>query len=246
MKLARAFRRTFGIAAPRLAVRTHVAWHWRGLLLIISLAIGLSMASRIYDVGLSLAGFERGEAVQAKARLDALVSQLQVENAALHAAVTAGERQLQIERVTQDDLAKHVRSLQDDNARLKEDLSFFRSMVAVAGKESGLSLYRFKVERDVLPGQYRYRLLLLQPGQRERAFQGHVQLLVTVWQDNKRTVLTVPEAGENQQLALDFKYYQRVEGTFQVAPGAAVKSVQIKVFERGAAQPRLVQAVAVS
>jgi hypothetical protein len=87
---------------------------------------------------------------------------------------------------------------------------------------------------------------LLQPGQRERAFQGHVQLLVTVWQDNKRTVLTVPEAGENQQLALDFKYYQRVEGTFQVAPGAAVKSVQIKVFERGAAQPRLVQAVAVS
>lgn len=246
MKLARALRRTFGIAAPRLAVRTHVAWHWRGLLLIVSLAIGLSMASRIYDVGLSFAGFERGAADQEKARLGAQVSQLRAENATLRAAVTAGERQSQIERVTQEDLAKHVRTLQDDNARLKEDLSFFRSMIAVAGKESGLSIYRFKVERGALPGEYRYRLLLLQPGQRERDFQGKVQLLVTVWQDNKRTVLTFPEVGESPQLGLSFKYYQRIEGAFQVAPGAVVKSVQVKVFERGAAQPRLVQAIAVS
>jgi hypothetical protein len=245
MRLVRALRRKFGIAAPRLAVRTHVAWHWRWLLLATALAIGLSLAGRIYDVGLQFAGFERGEANQELARLAEQVAQLRSDAATQRAAVTAGERQLQIERVTQNDLAQHVRTLQDENARLKEDLGFFRSLMSAAGKEGGLSIYRFKVERDALPGEYRYRLLLLQSGQREREFRGSVQLLVNLLADGRRTVLTVPAAGAADQLRVNFKYYQRVEGLFQVAPGSAVKSVQVRIFEHGAAQPRLVQAIAV-
>lgn len=245
MRLARALRRKFGIAAPRLAVRTHVAWQWRWLLLAVALAIGLSLAGRIYDVGLQFAGFERGEANQELARLTEQVAQLRSEVAKQRAAVTAGERQLQIERVTQNDLAQHVRTLQDENARLKEDLGFFRSLMSAAGKEGGLSIYRFTVERDALPGEYRYRLLLLQSGQREREFRGSVQLLVNLLANGKRTVLTVPAAGAADQLRVNFKYYQRVEGLFQVAPGSAVKSVQVRIFEHGAAQPKLVQAIAV-
>ena len=245
MRLARALRRKFGIAAPRLAVRTHVAWHWRWLLLAVSLAIGLSLAGSIYDVGLRFAGFERGEANQELARLGEQLMQLRNEVAAQRAAATGAERQLRIERATQNDLAQHVRTLQDENARLKEDLSFFRSLMSAAGQEGELSIHRFKVEHDALPGEYRYRLLLLQSGQREREFRGSVQLLVSLMANGKRTLLTVPAEDAPTQLRVNFKYYQRVEGSFQVAPGSAVKSVQVRIFEHGAAQPKLVQAVVV-
>ncbi|MND01596.1 hypothetical protein D3C83_206460 [compost metagenome] len=39
-------------------------------------------------------------------------------------------------------------------------------------------------------------------------------------------------------LKLKFKYYQRVEGSFRVPPGAAVRSVTARAFEAGQPGPR--------
>ena len=39
---------------------------------------------------------------------------------------------------------------------------------------------------DALPGEYRYRLLLTQSGQRSKDFQGSLQFVVNLQQDNKK------------------------------------------------------------
>ena len=53
-----------------------------------------------------------------------------------------------------------------------------------------------------------------------------------------------PESNRNAtEYQLNFKFFQRVEGTFKVAPGAVVKSLQVRVFENGASTPRLTQTV---
>ena len=39
-------------------------------------------------------------------------------------------------------------------------------------------------------------------------------------------------------LKLKFKYYQRVEGTIRVPPGAQVTAVTVRAFEAGQASPR--------
>jgi hypothetical protein len=99
-----------------------------------------------------------------------------------------------------------------------------------------------------MPGEYRYRLLLLQGGQRERDFQGKVELLVNLMQEGKKVVMTIPSAKEAEAKAysVNFKFYQRLEGTFHVGPSAVVKNVQVRVFENGSAQPKLVQTVNLS
>ena len=54
-------RQRFGIAAPRVSVRSEVAWYlrWAGLILV--LAFSVVLAAWMYDAGRRFAGFDRSE-----------------------------------------------------------------------------------------------------------------------------------------------------------------------------------------
>lgn len=241
--LHRALKRRFSIAASPLAVRRHLAWYWRFPIMLILLAGGVMLAWSFYDAGMRFAGFERGETVSELQRLRDKMGALVRENAILHSAGAQSERKLQIEQATQNDLAKTVKSLQDENAQLKGDLAFFRKLMSPDKNDGNLSIYHFRVENSGSPGEYRFRLLLLQGGQRERDFQGRVQLLVNYAQKGKKMVMTVPSPKETDAptFKVNFKFYQRLEGAFRIEPDASVKNVQVRVFENAAVQPKLMQ-----
>lgn len=248
MRLDRRLKHRFGIAAAPLAVRRHMAWYWRlPLLVAILLAGGIALSWLFYDAGARFVGPDRGAAVDELPRLREKLGSLERENARLRSDGAQSERRMQIEQVTQNDLAKTVKTLQDENAQLKEDLTFFRKQMSSDKSDGDLSIYLFKVD-NTMPGEYRYRLLLLQGGQREREFQGKVQFLVSFTQGGEKLVMTLPSAKEAEARAynLNFKYYQRLEGAFHVEPNAQVKKVQIRVFENGAVQPKLMQTVNLS
>jgi hypothetical protein len=244
----RALQRKFGISAPRVAVRAHVPWYWRWLGYVALGAVVVGVGWTTYDYGMELAGFRQSEAARAHAKLQEEIKQRASENAELRSQVTAAERQMQIERATYGDLAKQVKSLSDENAALREDLAFFQSLMTVGGKEGALSVNRFRVQPEALPGEYRYRLLLVQTGQRVKEFQGKLQFVLNLQQGDRKFVLTLPAEGEKdvKEYEVSFKFFQRVEGTFKVAPGAVVKSLQVRVFENGSVAPKLSQSVNVS
>jgi hypothetical protein len=155
---------------------------------------------------------------------------------------------MQIERATYGDLARQVKTLSEENASLREDLAFFQSLMTAGGKEGAVSLNRFRVQPEVLPGEYRYRMLLVQSGQRVKEFQGTLQFVLNLEQGDRKFVITLPPEGEKnvKDYQVNFKFFQRVEGTFKIAPGAVVKSLQIRVFENGSVAPKLSQTVSVS
>jgi hypothetical protein len=248
MKWVRAIRRNFGITAPRLAVRTHVAWYWRWLSIVLFFSASIAIVWVVYDAGRKFAGFDRGDAAQQVSKLTEQVAQLQREISSSRTALAVSERQRRIDQAMREDLAKQVRAMQTENARLKEDLSFFHSLMAGGSKEIGVSIYRFKVEHGTGAGEYRYRLLLLQSGQREREFKGNMQLLVSLVDRGKPLVVSVPPVGSlpAQRIEVGFKYYQRIEGTFQLGLSAQVKSVQVQIFERGSPRPVLTRVATVS
>jgi len=244
--LLKRFRQRFGISAPRMTVRTHVAWYWRVLGLVAVLSCSLVLANWMYDAGRRIAGYDRSEAEQEMSQLRQSLNKLTEESTTLRTSVNASESKLQIERAAQAQLVKQVKALEDENARLKEDLAFFENLIPGERKDNALSINRFRVEPDALPGEFHYRLLLLQGGSRAQPFQGNLQLLVTLQQEGKNAIITLPEAGAAQAYKINFRYFQRVEGTFRVAPGARVKTVQIRIFENGSAQVRASQSVNLS
>jgi hypothetical protein len=233
----------FGISAPRMAVRAAIPWYWRWLGLI-ALAMTILLLSRAaYDFGKEFAGFDQSEADREVQRLGASNSRLQQELASVRGQIAQGERQLQMERATYADLVKQMKALSEENATLKEDLAFFQTLMPSGGKDDGVAINRFLVQNDALPGEYRYRLLLTQTGKRSMDFQGHLQFSVNLQQDNKKMVMTLPAENdhENKGFKLNFRFYQRIEGAFRVAPNAVVKSMQVRVFENGSSEPKLTQ-----
>jgi hypothetical protein len=241
LNLLKKFRQRFGISAPRMTVKTHVAWYWRMLGLVALLSCSLVLAAWMYDAGRRFAGFDRSEAEQELSQLRESVGKLTKETAELRASVNASESKLQIERAAQSQLGRQVKVLEDENVRLKEDLAFFENLIPGEHRDNTLLINRFRVERGALPGEFRYRLLLLQGGRRDKPFQGNLQLLVTLQKDGKNAIITLPEAEAAPAYKISFKYFQRAEGTFRVAPGAQVKMVQVRIFESGSAEARATQ-----
>jgi hypothetical protein len=233
----------FGISAPRMAVRAAIPWYWRWLGLIALALIILLLSRAAYDFGKEFAGFDQSEADREVQRLGASNARLQQELALVRGQIAQGERQLQMEHATYADLVKQMKALSEENATLKEDLAFFQTLMPSGGKEDGVAINRFLVQNDALSGEYRYRLLLTQTGKRSKDFQGRLQFSVDVQQDNKKVVMTLPaeDDKENNGFNLNFRFYQRIEGAFRVAPNAVVKSMQVRVFENGSSEPKLTQ-----
>jgi FtsZ-binding cell division protein ZapB len=220
-------------------------WRWLGMAAIVAATCGVAWFT--YDFGLEYAGFRKGEATKLREKLDETVRLQQVELNELNARTAAAERQLQIERATYGDLAKQVKALEQENATLKEDLAFFQSLTAT-GKEGAISVNRFRMVPDSLPGEYRYQLLLVQAGERAKEFHGRLQFVLNLQQDGRKVTLMIPESGraDAKEYQVNFKLFQRVEGLFRIAPNATVKGLQVRIFEGNSDTPKLTHNVNIS
>ena len=243
LKLIKRIRQRFGISAPRMTVRTHVAWYWRWMLFFILLSLSLTLAAWMYDAGRRFAGFDRSEIEQEVARLRAEMATMMQDTGKLRALADAGESRVRMERGTQAQLAGQVRQLEEENARLKEDLAFFENLIPAEKGEGKVSINRFTVVPDALAGEYRYRLLVLQGGKRDKEPQSAVQFLVEMQRDGKTVMMALPseKPGSDPAYRFNFKYFHRVEGSFRVPPAARVKSVQVRVFDTVSGQLRASQ-----
>lgn len=238
----KAFGRRFGNHAPRLSVRPHVPWYWQWLGYAALVAVVAGVAWITYDYGLEFAGFRKTEAARVRAELNDIVQRQQSELAGLNAKMASAERQLQIEHATYGELAGQVKALAQENATLKEDLAFFQSLTAT-GKDGAISVNRFRMLPETVPGEYRYQLLLVQTGARAKEFNGRLQLVLNLEQDGRKVALMLPpdsgRSADSKEYQVSFKLFQRVEGMFRIPPDAAVKGLQVRVFEGNSDTPKL-------
>jgi len=247
-KLLRRLRQHHGIAAPRLAVSPHVAWYWRALRITVVLSISGALALWMYDAGRQFAGFDRGELDEELAQLKAHVAELEDKLPKLQAIADSSDARLKIEQTAQRNLARQVQELEEDNARLKEDIAFFENLSAQDHADDRVSVARFKVESNVIPGEYRYRVLVMQGGSRPREFSGRLQFIVKMQRDRKDVMLIVPDETSEPKSAyqITFKRFYRADGVFRVDPNAKVRSVQVRLLEKGSGQPRATQSYTMS
>jgi hypothetical protein len=248
--LIRQFRRKFSISTPRLAVRPHVPWYIRwAIILPMVVALG-GIVWWAYDVGLEFAGFHRGQAEHELGQLRAELNNLRKETTRLSSQAATFERQAQIEHAANLETARQLKVVTEEKTRIQEDLAFFQSLSLMGAHKGELSIHRLKLERDALPGEYRYRLLLVHSGQkRPYEFSGKIQLLVNTLHSGKKAVLLFPQEGtsaEGKAYELNFKYYQRIERSFRLPPDTVLESMQVRIFERGISEPRIQQSVALS
>lgn len=230
-----------------MAVRPHVPAHVRWLTVAVLIALALVLSWGMYDAGRKFSNPVRNEAGSDMDRLVQLNARLQQDNDELRMKLAGLDQQSQMDKVAREDIIKQVKSLQDENTRLKEDLAFFQSLGSAPAKpDQRLSIGGLKLERGKLPGEYRYSLLLVHSGPRGKDFQGSLEFAVNFLQNGEKMVLPLTSETPSKMFDVSFRFYQRVENTFRLPQEAIVESMQVKVFEKGAAQAKLMQTVNLS
>lgn len=245
MKIGRRIRRKFGISAPRVAVRTHIAWYWRWLFVSIVVAFGILFASWLFDKLGAIAGWQRAGTLTRLVQLEKEAVDLRSENQNLRESLALSKREGQIAVAAQTGLTQSVKALQAENAKLKEDLAFLQSLSS-GGKPAGISVGKAYVSADLLPGEYSFQVWLVQSGARADYFKGHMQLVVNVLQNGRRSDVVFPANSADEAYKVNVRIYQRLEGVFKLDPAAKVEAVQVRIFQDGVAQPRIVQGVKIS
>lgn len=234
------------ISAPKMTIKSHLPWSVKLVFMLIGALIVGAVAYFVFSqeqnfVPGNLGGGNTDERIAA---LTAQVKQLTEERDSYSSTVNASESQRNIQRATENQMATQVKTLETENAKLKEDLAFFESLLPTNIGVQGITIQRFKAELGD-SNRLRYRLLVMQ-GQNPNGvhlFVGNLQLSVAVLQQGQSKIINFPVAGgtDAASFALSFKYYQRLEGELTLPDGATVKSVQARVLEKG--QLRAQQAV---
>ena len=237
--LGRRLRQTFGISAPRMAVRTHLSWRWRLPALLGGLALIAGMWWWGFDFGQFLGGFNRSAIAAKQAKLEADAATFNDENARLRAKVAELESDLNVTRGAQATLSRQALDLQNENTQMKEELAFLRKLFSDTGKPGTLTIQSLTAEKD-RDDVYRFSMLVVRAGNPSDEFSGQMTLLANVAAGGHSSTLTLPDDQPDTAAALKLKfmYYQRVEGTFRVPSGGQLKSLQARVVEPGQATPK--------
>ncbi|MGE5470174.1 MAG: DUF6776 family protein [Bacteroidota bacterium] len=224
LKLRR-FRRRFGIAAPRVVVRSHLPWPW------LAGAVALLL---LVVVGGVWSVMQHNEAGAMGRDLDNLRREFQAQREELNLLrSTAGTEQsaVHMERAAQQKLLSRVQGLERENASLKEDILLFERLIPVLGEEAAVRIENFRLVAEGR-GRYRYRLLLaFQPSRQAPDFHGRLQLAVAyslAGHEQQRLLPDKPEAGADY--LVDLKHFQRREGVIELPPDAAIKSIEARIL----------------
>ena len=237
--LGRRLRQTFGISAPRMAVRTHLSWRWRvPALLALLLVIG-GMWWWGFDFGQLLGGFNRSAVAEKQAKLEEDLTATKDENTRLRAKTAELESDLNVTRGAQATLSRQALDLQSENTQMKEELAFLRTLFSESGKPGTVSIQRLAAERE-RDDVYHFSMLVVRGGKPDDDFTGQLALLANVAVGGHTSTLTLPDDQPETAAVLNlrFKYYQRIDGTFRVPAGGQLKSLQARVLEPGQTTPR--------
>jgi hypothetical protein len=162
------------------------------------------------------------------------VETLREGNTALRERVAILERAQQVEGKAYEGVDTHLRSLQDEVLALKEEIAFYRGIVS-DGKEKGLKIQTFVVDKETTPGAYRFKLVLTQQLKRVKTISGTVKLNVLDDHNRKPTSLLLSDMSGEQanSLGFEFKFFQRIEGRFTLPDGFKPERLQVQVVSKG-------------
>lgn len=200
------------ISASKVVIRPHVPWYQRLLMTLVGLSLIILLAYGMYMIGQKSAISHSINNTASDPVLDQMLESdncLEKYDVTLCAQLTELIRQLQISNATRADLVKQVKSLDEENERLREDLSLFQQMVS--GNENlpddvGLIIHRFTLESGQLPGEYLYTLLLSQGSQHSKEFNGKLEFVVRLLQNGEEKSIALVDENASKAFPITFVF----------------------------------------
>ena len=215
-------RRRLTISAPRMAVRSALPWPLRWALVAIVLGFCASISLWAFEFGKTIAGLDAG-AREELVRLRGDAEKLREERDKAQSIINTSHSLITAEKTAQERLAAQIKALEAENRALRDDLGFFEKLIPSSGGE-GIAIRGLHAE--VLGGQLKWQVLVMQPTKNAAEFRGKLELSVSGLLNGKPWSLDLPGGPK-----LQFRQYQRIAGMAELPAQAVVKNVSARLVD---------------
>ncbi len=211
--------------------RSYPSWLLPLLAAVVVVVLGMT-ARRIYEYGLSGAGFEHTAAVAREQELQGEIRRLRTEGQQLRESLARAERTLQTNQIAYQELERSMSDSARQIAKLREEITFYRNILSPENKLSGLQIYSLNLERAGRDGDIRYRLVLIQALKHDQSVSGTGGLEIAGLQAGQPAILRFPPA--DKPIRINFKYFQEFEGVLSLPRDFRPERVKVTVHVAGA------------
>lgn len=196
-----------------------------------------------YRRGELAAGHDAPAGERARQELADTADRLAAENERLNAKVAELEMARRLDREAYSQIEQTLGDLQAELVRQRDDLAFYRGIVAPADGVQGLRIQRLEVSPGAEPGEYRLKLTLIQAMRHEASVSGLVQVALLGRRAGRPVQYTLDElAGRPRaQWPFSFRYFQTLEQRVTLPPGFEPFETRVEVRSNRLVAP-LVQA----
>ncbi|WP_346838763.1 DUF6776 family protein [Microbulbifer sp. SAOS-129_SWC] len=164
------------------------------------------------------------------------LDKLHADNESLRQRAITAEQSLTIGQKAGEKVRAELVAKDDRIAELKQEISFYRGLMAPADGSDGVSIGRFSISQTTDPRRFQFKLLVQQSATRHNVVTGHATFTVVGSQDGqpKRFPLSALSAQvDSESIPLRFKYFQNIEGELQLPQGFEPEGVELSLKSGG-------------
>jgi hypothetical protein len=155
---------------------------------------------------------------------------------------TVLERAAQVDKEAYNTINGNLKELQNELLELKQEVAFYRGIVAPSETASGLNIMSLKFDSIGDNNGYRFKLILTQLKTNERVVRGQARIFIDGIMQGKQRQLSLSEVSGGKikdDLNMRFKYFQNLEGDIVLPEGFAPSSVVVDLHPRGRGLTRI-------
>ncbi len=143
----------------------------------------------------------------------------------LEAELVEARLALEVQSNAADALRENMQTMHTDAQRLREEVTFYKSLMAPGEVQEGLKIAELELRKEAGAAKYQFELLLTQVALRRRFISGDVRVDVIGTGEQGETsaqvVKSLTELGftDNYPLRFKFRYFQDLKGEFELPRG---------------------------
>lgn len=195
---------------------------WRPLVIIVAVLVLALVLEAGFYLGQHMA--YNGMTVKPKA-----YREMQAELIAAQSALRSRDADLAIQATRQEVdrralelVRQELASQREEIAGLVEALGFYRSLMSSGGVTQGLSLRGIELTAGQQPRHYEYRIIVQQEARKHAQLEGTLTAAVTGMTRGEPAEYSITDLSSDfkgEAFALDFKYFQSIEGSLVLPEG---------------------------
>ncbi|HZF14441.1 MAG TPA: DUF6776 family protein [Steroidobacteraceae bacterium] len=223
----------------RHVVRTHTPWRravtWFGI------AFGAVLALYIvYELGRLDGGYDVFAARQDRRDANAEIERQEHNIAVLRQQLADLETSRVSSQKERDELARTIGSQQDQLARLSQDLSFYRGIVANGDAAPGIKIERFDLAPVEDGKRFRLRFALMQTARAEGTVSGTLQISLQGTSSGRPATLAMQDIAPDKRAVTSFSFrlFQDIEQVLATPAGFVPADIVVEArVNRAGAMP---------